>query len=121
MPGKVKHLNQYERNKALSNSVPLTNDENRDWRITLMFYAAIHLLEASYSNLKHNKTHSDRKDFLKVTNPYNSILTDYESLEALSRKARYDCFNIRQNQLEVAQKNMDNIEQFVNTLESTKS
>lgn len=116
MPNKTRHLEQYRRNKSLANTNPLNLEENNDWKITLLFYASMHLIESAYADICHNKTHKDRKNFISITKPYNEIIDDYETLESLSRKARYDCMKIKNKEVKIALENMKNIENFINNL-----
>lgn len=117
MPTKEQHLKQYSKNKTLANSNPLTNDENNDWRITMIFYASMHLLESSYALKQvHTSTHEARKKFMSSNLEYNPILLDYDNLEMLSRKARYNCIKMKEKHVKDALRNMETIENFVKNI-----
>lgn len=120
MSSKEKHLIQYARNKSLANSEPLIKEENNDWRITVIFYAIMHLLDSCYSDVlvKHT-THEIRKKFISSTSPYNDIIDVYTNLEMLSRKARYDCVKMKKTHVEDAIHNMSIIESFVKKIHTT--
>lgn len=114
MPSKEKHIKQYKKNKELSNTELLSKDENRDWKITLLFYAGVHLIDSYYADSYHPQTHTTRKNYLHRVSTYRDILDDYENLEMLSRKARYDCEFIDRFEVEDAIENIRTIEDFVN-------
>lgn len=110
MPSKEKHLEQYRKNINLANSDLLKEEKYRDWRVTTIFYAGMHLLDSSYANMWHPPTHEKRKNFLYDTIKYRDIIDDYENLEMLSRKARYKCVNILEREVESALENLQCIE-----------
>ncbi|XZI01426.1 hypothetical protein ACSW9P_15535 [Clostridium perfringens] len=114
MPSKSNHVEQYKKNKELSNTELFNKPENRDWKITLLFYAGMHLVDSHYAVLYHPKTHKKRKEILNTFSNYRDIIDDYENLEMLSRKARYDCEFIEEFEIEDAIENIRTIEEFVN-------
>lgn len=113
MPSKTKHIEQYLKNKKLANTNILKQVEYMDWRIVVIFYAAMHYVDSSYANVMHPTTHKSRKNFLQNSIQYKEILDDYENLEMLSRKSRYDCIKIKQRDITDALDNLSVIEKFV--------
>lgn len=113
MPKKIKHIEQYKKNKLLANSKCLNNPQFRDWKIVMIFYAAMHYLESSYADKYHSTTHQKRKKYLESDAKYEDIIDDYENLEMLSRKSRYDCIEMSSKEVIDALVNLKSIEDFV--------
>lgn len=113
MPNKQKHISQYKKNKSLANSNFMKKTENKDWRIVMIFYATMHCLDSSYADKFHPETHTTRKNFLERTSEYDDIIDEYQNLEMLSRKCRYDCVNIMDKEVTDALINMKAVEDFV--------
>ncbi len=117
MPSKKKHIEQYKKNKSLANSKYMKQTQFKDWRIVIIFYAAMHYLDSSYADVNnHPKTHKKRKEFLDMTPQYDEIIDEYDNLEMLSRKSRYDCIQILDNEVTDALINLTSIEKFVSKL-----
>lgn len=72
------------------------HSEELRWKITIAYYTGLHLMHAYLSTHNiHPKTHSDLKEYLAPTSRFTAKLDNvdylnYENLEMLSRKARYD-------------------------------
>ena len=113
MPSELEHLKQYEKNKELAFSDTMCNPINNDWKVTVLFYAALHKLDSHYANIYHPGSHRTRKDFLHKVRQYDEIIDEYEYLEELSRNARYSCVNVKQKQVKEAEELFKCIEQFV--------
>lgn len=113
MPSESEHLNQYEKNKKLALSDIMCNPDNNDWKITILFYAALHKLDSHYASLYHPKSHKLRKDFLYRVNKYDEIVDEYEALEELSRNARYSCVEVKDKDVKDAEELLAHIEKFV--------
>lgn len=116
MPSKQKHISQYKKNKSLANSKYMKTPEHKDWRIVMIFYATMHYLDSSYADKFHPGTHDSRKKFLEITSEYDDIIDEYQNLEMLSRKCRYNCVDIMEKEVTDALVNMKTIEDFVNKL-----
>lgn len=112
MPSKDKHLLQYKKNKTLSNSKLLKDKQYKDWRIVTLFYAGLHILDSTYAEKFHPSSHKVRKSFLEGNPEYSDIIDDYENLEMLSRKSRYNCVNIKDSEVTDALVNLKVIEDF---------
>lgn len=128
MPSFEVHNDKYEHNKSFLNNIS-TLDGTADWQVTVIFYCAVHYIEALLAKcydaiekngrLKlnftgHSRTHEDRCKMLEMTNEfdYGSACTvAYEKLEADSRKARYDYFKPNNNTVEKALKRLKKIEE----------
>lgn len=95
MSNKDLHQIQYEHNRDFAFNGIKDNKKFIDWQITGMFYCAIHLVEKNLAALNyHPKSHEDRDDYMRNLPAYNEIKFDYKKLYNLSRKSRYGCFKL---------------------------
>lgn len=112
MGSKARHLEKHSKNKKLANSEELSKEENFDWKIIMIYYAALHLLDSSYADdeiLPHPPDHNRRK--FKIKGKYNDATYDcYNNLETLSRQARYDCMKMKEKHVKKACDYLESIE-----------
>jgi hypothetical protein len=92
------HLNQAQHNERFLEAIALAfPDDFYDWRVTLVFYTALHYLQATaYLHRKDiGNYHEEIKKNIKQggnmpLKPW--AVKEYEKLEHFSREARYDAF-----------------------------
>ncbi len=122
MPTKDKHIQQYKKNKTLANSKILKQPEYRDWKVTIIYYSALHCIDSSYAEKGiHPLTHVNRREAFERLSGYDEILDDYDNLEMLSRKSRYNCVTISNQEVEDALENLKTIENFIEKLNKKKN
>jgi hypothetical protein len=94
---KEEHLAKAEENINFLRSIDLNHPGALAWSITILFYAALHYVEAYFVSKRGFgcKHHFSRATEIQRDPKINSIFNDYAALENLSREARYDvsCFN----------------------------
>lgn len=99
MAGYLSHLDKAKENLELLQFLEVNRGNDLDWKVTLCFYTALHLMNAYLAKEKnwHYRTHKKVND---VLNPFNDdselrldndTYTSYEQLYKLSRRARYLC------------------------------
>lgn len=113
------HIKQYEKNKALAQNSIFQDNKYNDWKITIIFYATMHLLDSTYPQYFTHNTHEVRKNFLGRTMPYKNIVDEYIELENLSRRSRYHCIPIEKDEVEQAEELMNCIEDFVESYKAS--
>lgn len=121
------HLKQYSHNQQLSTYLekapllPFT-----DWHITVIFYSALHLVEAvaEKSRRKIGYTHEARNNNLNPLNPDAKMPLPQEAYDAYydlyqaSRNVRYKCWVVNQNSnllqvtLSQSKHNLDIVKQY---------
>ena len=71
--------------------------------MTVLFYAAVHYVQAGLLHLSEPapRNHDDRRT--AVRKRFQAIAPGYEHLENLSRRARYDCVKHPQSALALAE------------------
>jgi hypothetical protein len=92
MPTRQSHIKQAKANLAALEVMPA---DLYTWRVTVRFYAALHLIDAIFDTVDHThpSSHIDRIDLLVQRRYALPHLTQvaYKQLEKFSREARYDC------------------------------
>jgi len=83
---KISHNNNFF--KLVLKNDPLTNPIYPDWMVTIIFYTALHHVDAKLSELDiHPDTHPDRNSF--VAYHLKQVCKDYLFLKSRSEYARY--------------------------------
>lgn len=108
MASKEKHIQKYNKNKQVFNSELFNIENNFDWKVTIIFYAAVHLIEGSIDGKTKCTSHKDRYDI--VNRSFRKIIDDYENLYKLSKKARYNCVKIKEYEVDSALMSLRQIE-----------
>jgi len=89
VPDRSAHIDKARSNEALSLSLRAT--PYPDWAATVLFYAALHLVEAVLAPLTQLRTHV-RRDNVVATDPrLRPIYVHYRELYDRSLDARYNC------------------------------
>jgi len=87
------HYERFQRNAALAARLEQTFPEEIDWCCVLMFYGALHLLDA-YLTTKFLpfkiETHSDRQALVRRYPELRRFGQSYRELQQLSEQVRYD-------------------------------
>lgn len=91
MPTKNQHLEKSANNEALSGTLDPSQPAAIDWEITILFYVAVHYVEAYFSlSGKHHTGHKTRYSTIVRDQYISGISKDYEDMYNYSRDARYD-------------------------------
>ncbi len=98
MPARQQHLANAERNQQLS--IALQTGPDLAWSVTVLFYAALHLVEATLAPSVHSPNHNARNQTVQYDSRFHPIYRHYRELYRRSLDARYECtpFNILQVQ-----------------------
>lgn len=93
------HLNKYENNKKLIETLESHHPSFNDWVVTSAFYSALHLVDGTILEISDNnfkpKDHSTRRQYIAKMKEFKNIRNEYEALYILSRKSRYECVAIK--------------------------
>ena len=89
MPTRQQHLANAERNQRLS--IALQTSADVDWAVTVLFYAALHLVEATLAPVVHSPNHKIRNETVQLDPRLRPIHHHYRDLYHRSLDARYDC------------------------------
>jgi hypothetical protein len=101
VPDQATHLAQAQVNRDLASSLFRLGLQNGnqaylDWAVTIVFYSALHLIEAKLAvhNL-HPQNHGERSRMLDATNADADMVLAYDILRDLSEQARYNARNFQ--------------------------
>src|ERR1700676_3610299 len=93
MPSKDEHLYKAVNNRNLAYALRPTADPTAcGWAITILFYSALHYVEAYHATLnppQHYLKHDEIKRVIAGTSDLKVIADDYEDLLQFSWNARY--------------------------------
>lgn len=111
MPTKAEHLKQAEKNEKLAEDL-LKDGVYSDWGITVLFYSALHYVEAALASLNiHSEDHGDRT--VNIVRYFRDINTEYGILCNLSLDVRYDPSPISTLDIAEARKNFDAVKKLL--------
>jgi hypothetical protein len=107
MPQSHEHLTRAKENEQLAIGLGRESGCSTDWAITMLFYAALHYIDAFLAGKNmHPLNHEKRDGEIENNGSLAAIFKDYRRLKDLSRAARYEIANFREDQLEVARRRL---------------
>jgi hypothetical protein len=89
VPSRLEHLAKAEHNQQLA--LALQGSANLDWSVTILFYAALHLVEATLAAYTHSANHADRFANVNSDPRLQPMFRHYRRLYDFSLRSRYDC------------------------------
>lgn len=91
MPTKAEHLARAEGNCTLALSMALDSQAKIDWVLVILFYAAMHYVEAYLATVgQHLRSHTARDGFVGRDPNLRRIYSDYQDLKYFGYNARYE-------------------------------
>jgi hypothetical protein len=88
LPGKDQHLTQAAHNEKLAET--LSRTAYVDWAVTVLFYAALHYVDAILAVSQVNPdNHGERQTEIKRNDTLKRIYPEFRYLQVQSRNARY--------------------------------
>lgn len=84
------HLAKAESNHRLA--LALQTGPNPDWAVTILFYTALHLVEATLAPNVHSANHSERFSNVYSHRYLRPLAYHYRHLYDASLDSRYDCW-----------------------------
>lgn len=96
----AEHYTQAQSNEAFYRQIGGSGSNTPDWAVTALFYTVVHEVEAMFRmlNLPGSADHHERKGRLRRIS--TQLAKDYETIERMSRHARYEC--VKHNQMHIA-------------------
>jgi hypothetical protein len=108
LPTAKQHLGQATRNEKLA--ATLSKTEYREWTVTVIFYSAVHYIEAFLAGHGHHcDDHAERNERIAEIPQLRTIRKEYDTLRTLSRQARYHALPIEPDDVNVAQQKLETI------------
>ena len=91
MPTKEEHLAKAKGNAAFALSLPLENQTRIDWALIVLFYAALHYVEAYLSTIgQHLRSHTTRDNAVGRDSNLRKVYSEYQDLKYYGYNARYE-------------------------------
>lgn len=117
MPEQRQHLLRAKQNEALAESLRKDNGCNIDWAIVMLFYSALHYVDAYLAGKQaHPVDHKHRDDEIERNGAISDIFGDYRRLKDLSRAARYEIPEYTIDKLNLAKSKLGNIKKHLGKL-----
>lgn len=94
MPSKDEHLEKAEGNEAFAPSIVHDTQTRIDWKLIVLFYAAVHYIEAYFAATLgiHLKSHVTRDSYVARDSNLKKIFSSYQHLKYFGYNARYEVF-----------------------------
>lgn len=109
MPSSDQHETQFKSNIETLHYLSNATSPSYDWMITIYFYAAMHLIEKKLAEYnKHSENHGERN--LSVRTLFRKIKVSYDTLYIESQNARYNCIDMTEGKLRIAETHFKIIE-----------
>lgn len=82
------HVQQWRHNRAFAKTI---DGQYRDWQINVIFYTALHVIDAALVSLGVTVSeHSQRNDLVRTNESFAQVRNQYLNLYRISRVTRYD-------------------------------
>jgi hypothetical protein len=88
VPSRPEHVARAESNQRLS--IALSAGPNLDWSVTILFYAALHLVEATLAPHSYSVNHVARFANIRSHQLLRPIFFHYRELYNVSLRSRYE-------------------------------
>lgn len=93
MPSKQDHVRKADENAAFALSLTLDNQTRIDWALIILFYSALHYVEAYLATLgQHLKSHRSRDSVVGRDPNLKKIFPEYQDLTFYGYNARYEMY-----------------------------
>lgn len=117
MPTKHQHQTKAADNEAFADYVDLNQRAAVDWVLTVLFYAAVHYVEAYFAKQGiHSTTHTTRIASIRQDPTLRAIYRNYQELLTYSRDARYDVVALGAQDIQDVRPNLEMIKNLIRPL-----
>ncbi len=118
MPTKNEHLQKAEGNEAFAAVIEPDNQTAIDWTLVVLFYAAIHYVEAYLEKhwAMHLRSHTTRDKYIGKEANLKQIFFPYEHLKFYGYNARYEVSAFTTTDTEAAVKDLAKIKNHITPL-----
>ena len=114
MPTPAEHLAKAKSNELFAQAIDRSNTAGAEWAIVILFYVAVHHIQAYFSSIGKTYTHHTARDSaIRRDENLSGIYDDYRELETYSRDARYDVPQFRESDFQKLIPRLKNIKKCV--------
>lgn len=109
MPNRQEHIARARDNEKLAYTLDLETGLGVDWAITMLFYSALHYIDAYLANAGGGIpwNHDLRDKAIKDNGSLSDLWQTYRDLKNLSQNGRYDIASYHKSKLQKAQEKLD--------------
>jgi hypothetical protein len=92
LPSRDEHVQKAEGNEAFADSIAGANQTQIDWKLIVLFYTAMHYVEAYLAKAwgQHVRSHTTRDSYISKEKDLKKIRTQYAHLKYYGYNARYE-------------------------------
>ena len=117
LPSKEEHIAKAEGNSALALSMTLENQPKIDWALVILFYSAMHYVEAYLATLgQHLRSHTTRDNFVGRDARLRKIFSEYQDLKYYGYNARYEMQKFTAADVTDAATSLATVEAYIRTI-----
>ncbi len=110
MPERHEHLQRARDNELLAAQLKADVGFSNDWAITMLFYSALHYVDAFLAGKRmHPLNHDDRDEEIERNGSLTDIYRHYRRLKDFSRSARYEIANYAKADVHLARTKLEAI------------
>jgi hypothetical protein len=110
VPRKQEHLDKADENERLAMSLDLATPGAASWAMTMLFYAALHFVEAYFATKGfHHRSHVKRTDAINNDPALRSVAATYGIMQLDARNARYEAVPCTSADVAKMKANLDRI------------
>lgn len=96
---------------AFARSLPLTDQTRIDWALVIIFYAAVHYVEAYLAKRGiHLRSHASRDSYVARDSVLRQVWNEYQDLKYFGFNARYEFLAFTPHDFTLASQHWDAIE-----------
>lgn len=117
MPHKTVHIKKAADNEAMASTLDLSVSSAPNWAIIMIFYAAVHYVEAYlFTQGIDSPLHGARDTAIQRDAKIKTIWRPYERLKSASEFARYEATFFTPTQINYLKPNLEQIKTVINPL-----
>jgi hypothetical protein len=108
MPNKDEHIEKARGNEAFAASITPDNQPRIDWKLIVVFYAAMHYVEAYLAKAMaaHLRSHTARDSYMGRDSNLKRIYSEYQDLKYFGYSARYEMCGLTRDDITAADKHL---------------
>lgn len=92
MPTRDEHIQKAQGNEAFADSIEPTSQTRIDWKLVVLFYTAMHYVEAYLAKTmnQHLRSHTTRDSWVSRESNLKKVRIEYAHLKFYGYNARYE-------------------------------
>jgi HEPN domain-containing protein len=117
----VAHRAKATHNIDVASAIAKLPHDARDWQVTALFYAAVHLIQAYFAAIgsSYPQTHQDRDHAIIQDRRLRKIYNDYRELKQAAVASRYLCWPVNDFDVSEAKRHLAMVQAFIDNALAT--